>query len=159
MLYSENNIPIDCIIISIESNRPINYPLIPLESGTTIVDTYVIQPREINITIQCTPDVLLSLQEQIYAGKSFSIDTRTTFYDNLYANSIPEVNDDSIYGDLHVPISFIQVMHSTTFVAGKVMGSAKGKANQATARTGNATPQPPKSAINDLARGVSDWFG
>lgn len=150
MLYSENNIPIDCVVISVESNRPISYPLIPLESGTTIVDTYIIQPREINVVIQCTPDVLLSLQEQIYAGKSFSIDTRTTHYDNLYASSVPEVNDDSVYGDLHVPISFIQVMSSTTFVSGKVMGSAKGVANQATAKTGNVTPQKPKSLLFDL---------
>ena len=152
MLYSENNVPIDCIVISVDTNRPIQYPLIPLESGTLIVDTYVIQPREVNVMIQCTPDVLISLQEQIYAGKSFSIDTRATFYDNLYASSIPEINDDTIYEELHVPLSFIQAMSSTTFMSGKIMGTTKGKANQATAKTGNTKPQPPKSAL-------FDWFG
>jgi len=107
-LYDAFRTPVECIIISSKMGNIVEYPIIPLEDGTTILDTWVIHNTRVTLDIICPIPSYSKLKNLRDKGKPFSLDMDSGQVQNLYISEMNEVNDASIVGELRLIIELIQ---------------------------------------------------
>lgn len=151
-LYDNKGIALDVVLIQTNTTQDVFYPLVPVEDGTSYIDTYVIQPRRFSVIMLCSYDIFTVLEKYKINGETVALDTGTKYHNNLLIESLPEENTSDVYGQLIVNIQLLQYFTTSTVFSKKPPRLA-GASGQVTADVGKpAEKDVPIGIITSLFR-------
>jgi hypothetical protein len=126
----------------------------PIESGATITDHVITQPREIELTTKIVQpniaDTYALIQQYFDSRTLFFIQTKAAIYENMYLLEIPHEEDPDEYDAITLILNFKQALIVNTQTT--TIPAPKNPQNSDTVNRGTQQPSTPQTTtLQDIA--------